>query len=347
MLRIVGRGLHLLCLRAAVLVTGGALLFAISSPAAAQIDYKGKTIAISIGYGVGGSYYFHAQLFSRHLSRHLPGNPNIIVQSRPGAGGVRMLNEAAVRMTTDGTNLFLPPDTMVVTQLLQPEGLAYDARKFNYIGTVDQQNTFWVLRRSAKASIEGMRADVVFMGSSGKGSTGYMIPALAGQLLGLKIKQVDGYDSSRESILAMERGEIDGTLQAWSVWEQSRPEWFTPDGFATPIIQVGAIADPDAPATPLLRDLVAPADRPLASLFDTIGVIGRSLAAPPGTSPAVVDLMREAFVAMLKDPEYLAEAKKSKLRILPRTGKQLQDAMQAAFDSSNPDAIQRAKTLMK
>ena len=347
MLRIVGRGLNLFRRGASALLLGGALALAAQGPAAAQIDYKGKSIAISIGYGVGGSYYFHAQLFSRHLGRHLPGNPNIIVQSRPGAGGLRMLNEAAVRMTTDGTNLFLPPDTMVVTQLLQPEGLAYDARKFNYIGTVDQQNTFWVLRRSPKASLEGMRADVVFMGSSGKGSTGYMIPALAGPLLGLKIKQVDGYDSSREMILAMERGEIDGTLQAWSVWEQSRPQWFTPDGLATPLIQVGASADPDAPATPLLRDLVTPADRPLASLFDTIGVIGRSLAAPPGTPPAVVELMRESFVAMLKDPEYLAEAKQSKLRILPRTGKQLQDAMQAAFDTSSPEVIQRAKTLMQ
>ena len=161
MLWIAGRGLRLFRWRLAALLLGGGFAFVAASPAAAQIDYKGKTIAISIGYGVGGSYYFHAQLFSRHLDRHLPGNPNIIVQSRPGAGGVRMLNEAAVRMTTDGTNLFLPPDTMVVTQLLQPEGLAYDARKFNYIGTVDQQNTFWVLRRSAKASIEGMRADVV------------------------------------------------------------------------------------------------------------------------------------------------------------------------------------------
>lgn len=315
--------------------------------AQAQTDYKGKTIAISIGYGVGGSYYFHAQLFSRHLGRHLTGNPAIIVQSKPGAGGVRMLNEAAMRMTKDGTNLFLPPDTMVVTQLLQPEGLAYDARKFHYIGTVDQQNTFWVMRSGPKASVEGMRADAVFMGSSGKGSTGYMIPALAGPLLGLKIKQVDGYDSSREMILAMDKGEIDGTLQAWSVWEQARPHWFTPEGAAKPVIQVGASADPDAPATPLLRDLVRPPDKPLASLFDTIGVIGRSLAAPPGTPPEVVAQMRQAFAAMLKDPEYVAESKQSKLRILPRTGEQLREAIQSAFDSSSPEVIKRAKALMQ
>lgn len=330
----------------ATLITGTALVIGASS-ALAQSSYHGKTISISIGYGVGGSYYFHAQLFSRHLGRHLPGNPNIIVQSKPGAGGVRMLNEAAVRMTTDGTNLFLPPDTMVVTQLLQPEGLAYDARKFHYVGTVDQQNTFWVLRRGPKASLEGMRANEVFMGSSGKGSTGYMIPALAGPLLGLKIKQVDGYDSSREMILAMERGEIDGTLQAWSVWEQSRPQWFKPDGIATPLIQVGASADPDAPATPLLRDLVAPNDRPLASLFDTIGVIGRSLALPPGTSPVVVDELRTAFRAMLNDPEYVEEAKRSKLRVLPRTGQQLQEAIQAAFENNSQDVIKRAKALIQ
>ena len=332
---------------ATALLVWGTFGFVAPRPALAQVDYKGKTITISIGYGVGGSYYFHAQLFSRHLGRHLPGSPTIIVQSKPGAGGVRMLNEAAVRMTTDGTNLFLPPDTMVVTQLLQPEGLAYDARKFNYIGTVDQQNTFWVVRRGPKASIEGMRVDAVFMGSSGKGSTGYMIPALAGPLLGLKIKQVDGYDSSREMILAMERGEIDGTLQAWSVWEQSRPQWFAPDGLATPVIQVGANADPDAPATPLLRNLVAATDRPLASLFDTIGVIGRSLAAPPGAPPPVIELLRNAFVNMLNDAEYVAEAKQSKLRILPRTGKQLQADIDAAFDSSSVDVINRAKAIMQ
>jgi tripartite-type tricarboxylate transporter receptor subunit TctC len=311
----------------------------------ADANFQGKTITIFIGYGVGGSYDLYAQLFAHHLGRFLPGQPAIVVQSSPGAGGVRMLNEAAVKMRTDGTNLFIPPDTMVVTQLLQPAGLAYDARKFRYIGTADQQNTFWVVRRGPHSSIEGMRVGETFMGSSGKASTGYMIPALAAPLLGLKIKHVGGYNSSREIILAMDKGEIDGTVQAWQVWKQSRPSWFKPGGFAVPVIQVGAVSDPDAPNTPLLRDLVAPGDKPLAGLFDTIGVLGRSLAAPPGVSAEDLAALRDAFKTMSTDPEFVDEAKQSHLRLLPKSGDTLEAAIADAFVGSSPEVVWRAQAL--
>jgi hypothetical protein len=190
-----------------------------------------------------------------------------------------------------------------------------------------------------------MRSVDTFMGSSGKGSTGYMIPALAGPLLRLKIKPVGGYEASREMILAMDKGEIDGTLQAWQVWKQSRPAWFEPGGFAVPVIQVGAIADPDAPATPLLRDLVKPQDRPLVALFDTIGLIGRSLATPSGTPDEVVATLRGAFQAMLRDSDYIAEAEKSQLRMLPRSGEELEAAILDAFASSSSDVVRRAREL--
>jgi tripartite-type tricarboxylate transporter receptor subunit TctC len=330
-------------LRAAVLVVAA---FTGGGPVArADANFLGKTITIFIGYGVGGSYHFYAQLFAHHLGRFLPGQPAVIVQSSPGAGGVRMLNEAAVKMRADGTNLFIPPDTMVVTQLLQPTGLAYDARKFRYIGTADQQNTFWVVRRGPHSSLEGMRAGETFMGSSGKGSTGYMIPALAAPLLGLKIKHVGGYNSSREMILAMDKSEIDGTLQAWQVWKQSRPAWFEPNGFAVPVIQVGAMSDPDAPNTPLLRDLVAPNDKPLASLFDTIGVLGRSLAAPAGVSDEDLAALRDGFNKMSTDPEFIEEARRSQLRLLPRSGADLEAAVADAFSGSSPDVVRRAQVL--
>ena len=313
--------------------------------AKADANFLGKTVTIFIGYGVGGTYDLYAQLFAHHLGRFLPGQPAVIVQSSPGGGGVRMLNEAAVKMRADGTNLFIPPDTMIVTQLLQPTGLAYDARKFRYIGTADQQNTFWVVRRGPHASIEGMRVAETFMGSSGKGSTGYMIPALAAPLLGLKIKHVGGYNSSREIILAMEKGEIDGTLQAWQVWKQSRPSWFEPDGFAVPVIQVGAVSDPDAPNTPLLRDLVAPSDKPLAGLFDTIGVLGRSLAAPAGVSAADLATLRAGFKKMSTDPEFVEEAKQSHLRLLVKSGETLEAAIADAFVGSSPEVVRRAQAL--
>src|SRR3954464_9178000 len=127
------------------------------------VDYRGKQLTIVIGYGVGGTYSQYAQLFAHHIGRFLQGSPAVVVQSMPGAGGVRMLNDAAVRMRADGATIFVPPDTMVTTQLLETTDIAYDARRFHAIGTADQQNTFWVIRRPAGTTIADMQAHDVFM----------------------------------------------------------------------------------------------------------------------------------------------------------------------------------------
>jgi tripartite-type tricarboxylate transporter receptor subunit TctC len=297
-----------------------------------------------IGYGVGGTYYQYAQLFSHHLGRFLPGNPSVTVQSMPGAGGVRMLNEAAVRMRADGSMIFVPPDTMVTTQLTETSGILYDARKFHPIGTADQQNAFWVIRRPAGTSIADMKRREIFMGNSGKGSTGYNIPSIAKPLLGLKVKPVAGYDGSRDTILAMERGEIDGSVQAWQTWLQARPTWFQgSDGYGVPLFQVGVTRDPDAPPVPLLSDLVATEDRPIVGLFDTIGLLGRGLAAPSGTPPDYVEALRKAFDAMVTDADYRAEAQKVQLRTLPKPGIELQPAIANAIGSADAATLERAR----
>jgi tripartite-type tricarboxylate transporter receptor subunit TctC len=317
-----------------------------ASFAQTAVDYKGKQITIVIGYGVGGTYSQYAQLFSHHIGRFLPGAPNVIVQSMPGAGGVRMLNEAAVRMRADGTMIFVPPDTMVTSQLLETSGV-YDARKFHYIGTADQQNTFWAIRRPAGTTIDDMKARDIFMGNSGKGSTGYMIPAIAKPLLGLKVKVIGGYEGSRDTILAMEKGEIDGTVQAWQAWLQARPTWFAgADSYGVPLLQVGVTPDPDAPGVPLLSALVAKEDRAIVGLFDTIGLIGRGLAAPPGTPPEYVAALRKAFDSMLADGEYRAESRKTQLRVLPKGGEELQKAITAAIDNADPTTIERARAFL-
>jgi tripartite-type tricarboxylate transporter receptor subunit TctC len=327
-----------------------ALLFACgvtASSAEPAADYKGKQVTIVIGYGVGGTYSQYGQLFSRHIGKFLPGKPNVIMQSMPGAGGVRMLNEAAVRMRADGTTIFVPPDTMVTTQLLETSGISYDARKFHYIGTADQQNTFWAIRRAAGASIADMKTRDVFMGNSGKGSTGYMIPAIAKPLLGLKVKVIGGYEGSRDTILAMEKGEIDGTVQAWQAWIQARPAWFEGENsYGVALLQVGVTPDPDAPSVPLLSALVAKEDKPIVALFDTIGLIGRGLAAPPGTPPEYVDALRQAFNSMMTDADYRAEAQKSQLRVLPKTGEELERAIGKAIDNADPQTVERARAFL-
>jgi tripartite-type tricarboxylate transporter receptor subunit TctC len=316
------------------------------SPAAAEVSYKDKRITIVIGYGVGGTYYQYAHLFSDYLRKHLPDSPSIIVQSMPGAGGLKMLNYAATQMPADGTYLFVPPDTSVLMQLLEPSGIAFDLRQFRYVGTADQQNNIWVVRKAAAGSLADIKTREVIMGHSGRGSTGLMIPAVAKELLGLKVKLIGGYEGSRDAIHAMEQGEIDGAVFGWETWITAVPQWFEKGReFAVPILQVGITPDPDVPTVPMLSALAAKSDRPIVDLFGTIGMIGRGLALPPGAPDEHLKVLRAAFRQMLEDPEYRAEAARIMLRVLPTTGEDLQKAITAAIDNADVAAIERTRAL--
>jgi tripartite-type tricarboxylate transporter receptor subunit TctC len=318
----------------------------LASQAAAQVSFKDKRVSIVIGYGVGGTYHQYAQLFSRHLSRFLPDNPTIIVQTMPGAGGLNMLNNAASQMPTDGSTLFVPPDTMVLLQLTGTSGIKFDARKFGYVGTGDQQNNIWVVRKAAAASLDDIRKREVIMGHSGPGSTGLMIPAIAKELLGLKVKLIGGYQGSRDAIIAIERGEIDGAVFGWETWVTAAPQWFEGGKeFAVPILQVGLTPDPDVPTIPMLSDIAAAADRPIVDLFGMIGLMGRSLALPPGVPDAYLQVYRSAFQKMLSDPEYRDEAKRTKLRVIPASGEELTKAIHNAIDRSDAAVVERARAL--
>jgi tripartite-type tricarboxylate transporter receptor subunit TctC len=317
-----------------------------TSQAAAQVQFKDKVLTIVIGYGVGGTYYQYAQMFSRHLSKFLPDHPTIIVQTMPGAGGLTMLNHAAAQMAADGSTMFVPPDTMVLLQLTGASGIRFDARKFAYIGTGDQQNNIWVVRKAAATSLDDMRKKEIIMGHSGPGSTGFMIPAVVKELLGLKVRLIAGYQGSRDAIIAIERGEIDGTVFGWETWITAVPQWFDKaNPFALPLLQVGLSPDPDVPAVPMLSDLSNKSDRPIVDLFGMIGLIGRSLALPPGVPEAYLAVYRDAFAKMLRDPDYTAEAKRTQLRILPAGGAELTNAINAAIRDTDPAAIERTRLL--
>ena len=336
----------LMTLTTKVVLLAACMCAALASGAAAQVTFKDKRLTIVIGYGVGGTYHQYAQLFARHLNRFLPGNPTIVVQTMPGAGGLNMLNHAASQMPADGSYVFVPPDTMVLLQLTGTSGIRFDARQFGYIGTGDQQNNIWVVRAAAAASLDDLRKREVIMGHSGPGSTGLMIPAIARELLGLKVKLIGGYQGSRDTIIAMERGEIDGAVFGWETWISAVPQWFERGKeFAVPILQVGLAPDPDVSTLPMLSDLAPKADRPIVDLFGMIGLIGRSLALPPGVPKNYLETYRSAFQKMLKDPEYIAEAKRTKLRVIPVSGDELARAIERAINTTDTAVIERARII--
>lgn len=324
-----------------------------STPQAAGLGdfYKGRTITIYIGYGFGGTYGKYARTMAEHLSKFIDGNPNIIVKSQPGAGGIKMTNYAYTAMPRGGYHWLMPPDTTVVSELLRPKKVKYRAREFTWLGSSNQTNTIFVLRTdSGVTKWQDMKTKQVVVGNTGPGSTSFLIPRMAKEMLGLKIKQVSGYKGSSKTILAMEQGEHQGTGFNWLAWSSKVSHWFKPDKngkqFAHAVLQTGVFKDPDLPNVPMLRDLVAKKYKPIVSFMATLGIIGRGLALPPGVPKNIVEPLRAAFSKMVSDPAYIAECKKRRLRVLATSGKDIQAFVNDAYDSANPKVVAQASKMI-
>ena len=329
---------------------GTALLAtAISLPAkAADFEFKDKQVKIVIGFGVGGTYGKYAQMFADHMKKYIPGEPTIIVESRPGAGGLTALNYVGNAMVADGYNYFVPPDTTAIVQLMQPEKAKYDARKFHWIGTANQTNVIVVVRTDTGVKKwEDLRNTEVPMGNTGLASTAYIIPSFVNGVLGTKMKIVSGYKGSAKVGLAVDQGEVRGAAFNWLFWKSGFERWFTKENaFAVPVLQVGYFKDPDLADVPMMQDVADPKYKPMVNFIGTLGLIGRGLAAPAGTPAPAVAVMRAAWEKMVADPAFLADAKKRKLRIIASSGEEVQKAVNDALDNAKPEVVAAASKIV-
>ncbi len=337
-------------------VAAAAILLAQTPSSVVKADglgdfFNGKTITIFIGYGFGGTYGKYSRTIAEHLPKQIPGNPKIIVKSQPGAGGIKMTNFAYRAMPKGGYHWLMPPDTVVVSQILRPDKVKYNAKEFTWIGSTNQTNTIFVVRAdSGVQKWQDLKTKQIIVGNTGPGSTSFLIPRMAKQMLGLKIKQVSGYKGSSKTILAMEQGEHQGTGFNWLAWSSKVPHWFEKDAngkvFANAIMQTGVWTDPALPDVPMLRDLVADKDKPIVSFMATLGIIGRGIALPPGAPQKIVAPLREAFAKMIKDPAYVADAKKRRLRIIATPGAKIQDFVNKAYDNADPKVVAAAREMI-
>ncbi len=334
-----------------LLITPALAFFAAASmawsPAIAGDVYAGKTINLTIGFGFGGTYGKYARLLAEHIKRHIPGNPNVVVISKPGAGGLLAVNYAYNVMPADGFNIFMPTDSLVVAQLLRPKKVKFDARKFSYLGATNQTNTIMVARTdSGIASIDDLRNKPIVIGGTGPGSTSTMLPNALKNMLGLsKMKIISGYKGSSKTILAVEQGELQAASFNWLAWSSKVPHWFT-DNFARPIVQLGVWKDPDLPNVPMLNDLVSAEYKPIIDFMATHGVIGRGWAAPPGVGRDKLAILKAGVAKTVADPVYIATAKKRRLRVLPSTADQIQKVVNDAFANTDKAVIEKARKLI-
>ena len=339
-------------MHAKTLVAGLAAFVALTvgSTAWAAMNFEGKTIKIVIPYGPGGTYDKYGVTFSNYLGKHIPGNPNIILQHMPGAGGVKAMNWAYNVMPKDGLNMIVPLDNAVINQLMRPEKMRFDARRFVWLGSSNQTNIVMVVRTDTGiAKLDDMKTKNVIGSTSGKSSTGYIFPQLLKGMFGYKVKMVTGYKGSSKSILAVERGETQMAAFNWLAWASKVPHWFEGDKpFASPIVQIGVFRDPDLPkSVPMISDLVTDEmDRKAVDFIKVLGLLGRGLALPPGVDPETVKVLRAAFDKMNADPEFAAELKKRRLRLIPSSGAKIQEIVKKAIDNASPQVVQHARKLI-
>jgi tripartite-type tricarboxylate transporter receptor subunit TctC len=328
-------------------IAAATLTAQVASAQSVADTYKDRTVTILVGYGAGGTYGQTSLLLSRHLSNHIPGNPNVIVQHMPGAGGIKMTNYAYTVMPKNGMNVMMPPEMSVVSQLLRPKKVRFVTTNFTFLGTVFGANQIMIVRRDTGIkSIEDLRKREIIVASTGKGSPTFLVPQMMNSLLGTKFKIVTGYKGSAGTSLSVERGETFGMTNSWVSWKANRPQWFNKpsNNFVVKLAQVGFTREPDLPNLPLLTELAKNADdKAAAAMLSTASVIGRGLAFPPGVPARLIEPMRTAFWATVSDPAFKSSAKKRKLPVIPIKGAELQKTIEDAMKTMSPQVIAKAR----
>ena len=320
----------------------GAVATIIPALAEAQPFFQGKQITIVVGFSTGGTYDATARLIARHLGKHLPGNPSVIVRNMPGSGSLVATLNLYNAAPKDGTTLATVSGGTVIEPLLGNPQAKYDARRFNWIGGRTKDNM--VCATWNKVPVKTM-SDVIkretVVGATGPGSRTLTHPKAFNELLGTKFKVVSGYPGGTEITLAMERGEVEGYC-GWAVGSiRNRAAHWLTDGTITLLTQFTR----DLAKVPVARDMMpTEIGKRVMDFLSADAVLAWPLVAPPGLPAERVNELRTGYLAAMKDPELKAEADKLKLEVAPVAGAEMQELVDQLY-ASPPDVIELVRKI--
>jgi tripartite-type tricarboxylate transporter receptor subunit TctC len=326
-----------------------------AAPANAQTPFsQGKTIRIVVGSDSGGLYDLWARLFAKHMPRHMPGNPNMIVQNMPGAGGLAATNYLYSLTKADGLTLGMFQAHRYMQQLTGLEEVKFDLRKFNWIGTMEKTEVMFYVRSDApfKTFDEILKAnELLRCGATGSTEWTYLLTKIFEETLKAKFNLVVGYQSGNAIDLAMEKGEVvcRGMIVTGHFSREPFVSWHK-KGFDRHLVQSGQKRDPRMADVPTLGELMdkyktSDVSRRVAQVILAGNEYGRPMVAPPGVPLDRIRLLRDAYAQALRDPQLISEAKQSKLDIEPASGDELQ-ALTEKVMNQPPEVIDRVKKLV-
>jgi tripartite-type tricarboxylate transporter receptor subunit TctC len=287
--------------------------FSLAAPAWAQGSfYEGKTVTVVIGAS-GGSLEIAARIVARHLGKHLPGNPNVIVQNMTGAAHLVATNHVYNVAKSDGLTLLVANPNVGIAQLTKVEAARFDARRFHWLGSSGADGVALSIRADLPyKSWEELKKSgkELIVGTTGPGSNAHDFPLLLKEFAGANFKLVSGYPANADVLLAVERKEVD----VWAAFATTI-KLAADRGAVRPLVR-GRVALPGWEHLPVDEDLATdPVGKAIMGIRAAPQAIGRAFAAPPATPADRVHMLREVFAKAVKDPEFVAEAKKAKIEV--------------------------------
>jgi tripartite-type tricarboxylate transporter receptor subunit TctC len=299
-------------------------------PAAVHADtvadfYRGRTVALVVGYGPGGGYDLCARLVARHIGRYIPGHPTVVVQNMPGAGSLRAANYLYTAAPNDGATIgTIARDMPLLAVLGNISGVRFDPRKFVWLGSssnfAKDAHILMVRSDAPVKSIEDARragGPPLVLGSTAEGTSGNDVPTLLRDTLGLNIKLVAGYPDNGAIFLAVDRGEVNGRTVDLTTMKSLRPDWLKPNGGMRGLVQFArATRHSDFPGVPTARELAnTRTSQALIELAELPYMMARPFVAPPGVPADRAAALQAAFLAVHRDPQFLADAAQLKIEV--------------------------------
>ncbi len=317
--------------------------------ASGQEFYKGKTVRIVVGFAAGGGFDTYARTIARHMGKHIPSNPSVIVENMGGAGSLLAANDLYNRAKPDGLTIGNFIGSLVQQQVFETKGIEFDGRKFEWLGVPVQDSTACALTKaSGITSMEKWFAakEPVKLGGEAPGANDSDVPRVLKAVLGLPIQLIEGYKGTSQIRLAAEAGEVAGGC--WT-WESIKTTWRKglESGDVNVVLQVNPQRLPDLAGVPNALEYAKTEEaRELirAAILNSAAVL-RAYALPPGTPKDRVELLRKAFLATMKDPEFVAEMNKANLSVNPLSGAEVEKTV-ASFFKLQPKQVARLKGIL-
>jgi tripartite-type tricarboxylate transporter receptor subunit TctC len=310
--------------------------------------YKGKNIELYVGYSVGGGYDLYARILARHLGKHIPGKPTIITKNMEGAGSLRLANWLANVAPKNGSVFGIIGRGVAFDPLLGLPGTQFKGTDFSWIGSANNEVSIcasWGTSKTTK--IEDVLTKEMTVGGTGPSDDSVQFPRVLNAVLGTKFKIISGYPGGNDTVLAMERGEVEGRCGwSWSTIQATHADWIK-DKRIHILVQLALEKHPDLSSVPIITDLAESAEqRQLIKLIFARQVVGRPFIAPPGIPQDRLTILRKAFMDTMMDQDFLADAEKSKLEITPVPGDRLETLVKEVYETP-PTVARKAAEILK